>query len=270
MDTINFSKIRAFVESEEGFRLVDQVCKRKAVSLGGKFDENKFLEDSRFVWESLREGGYQALRKYNGQCSCRTFLKTKINWLIIDRFREVYERRRVPPRVSALGKWAEEVFKRYCWKRESLKDIYASLLIEGVYDSDHSYDRFLEDVKAIIHGKNCSDNLPRFVSVDAVPGNSVSNPHGDAPLDPLEALLNELEGKQFLKAVEIVRGEKAKLDSDGQLLVQQALEEGKKVSPVARALGIPDHKARRIIKDFKGKCLQELKKEGIDERFGKI
>jgi RNA polymerase sigma factor (sigma-70 family) len=233
---------------------IETVCKRRFSA------ENDQNECALYVIDSLKADNFKRLRAFKGKSSLNTYLYTLINSLVIDFRRKQYGRRRIPAGVAKLGKWAETVYRFVCWQRFTFDDAYDFLKIDGLYTG--SYIEFIKKTEPIRKAP-CREN-PTFQSIDEAHQSVLKN-IDDADSNPLELLIQKLEGEKRIKAIKVIRETTAALSENDQLLVRLVYGSDQSVAAAAKVIGLAASTARKRLKSLLTKYRQKLLAEGIRE-----
>ena len=245
---------KSVLASEGVLHRIEAACKRR-LPYGEDADECYV-----HVLEGLQEADYKRLRAYAGKSTLKTYLHTVTHALISDFKRKRYGRKRIPKSVSRLGPWAEAVYRLVCWLRYSYTEAYDIVLIEGLYDG--SFAEFQEETGPI-RTAPCREN-PSFVSPNDTSRNSTDNAEDKAP-NPLEYLVEKLDGKRRLKALQIVREMTAGLSDADRLLVRLVYGSDISMSKASRVIGLSPSKAKKRLQHLLSKYREKLMAEGIRE-----
>ena len=233
---------------------IEAVCKRNFTT------ENDQTEAYIFVLDCLKDDNFKRLRAYEGKCKLSTYLHTLINSLVIDFRRKRYGRRRIPAAVSKLGRWAEAVYRLVCWQRFSFDDAYEFLQIDGKFEG--SYDQFMQAVEPIRKAP-CRVN-PSFKSTDQ----HTQDPKPDildTAVNPLELLVQKLDGERRTKAIQVIRETTRKLPEKDQLLVRLIFGSEQSLQAVAKVIQVSTSSARRRLKGLLTGYRKKLLAVGIRE-----
>ena len=211
-----------------------------------------------FILDKCRENDFHRLRAFLGKSSLKTYLYTLFNNLAADFNRAKFGRRRIPKVVSALGAWAEEVYKLVCWQRYSYEDAWEITSLNQLYTE--SFNRFLNDIEEL--GKVPCAESPQFFSTDDgqwQDEHAAPRPHSN----PLESLLEKLDRKQRLQAAGAIRRQIGTLTPEDQLLIRLIYGDKHSISAAGRLLGLEPVQAQRRLKKLLTGFKEALLREGI-------
>ena len=223
-------------------------------------DPNEADECYLYIIDTLKASDYKRLRAFQGRSRLSTYVYTLIHSLATDFKRKKYGRRRIPKRVSKLGKWAEVVYAFVCWKKFSFDDAYDLIRADGLFDG--TFKAFLSQTDPI-RKSPCPEN-PRFVSGDADAGEMIRNTA--APGDsPLEAIIEKLDREKRIRAIQVIRKQTAGFSEEDQLLVRLVYGSDHTAAAAGRVIGIRAPAARKRLRRLLTKYREELLKHGIRE-----
>jgi len=192
--TVMNIKPKEILASKETLDKIETVCKRRFPN------ENEADECYLFIFDALKASDYKRLRDYRGKSSLKTYLYTLINALATDFSRKKYGRRRVPKRVSKLGKWAEAVWRFVCWEKFSFDEAYDLIRANSLFNG--TLKEFLTKTDPI-RSAPCPEN-PEFVSGDDEASGNILRNTADTEANPLEALIKKLDKERRIRALEVI------------------------------------------------------------------
>lgn len=241
-----------FLQDHHTLRQLETVCRRR---FG---DAAEADECYLFILEKCRENDFHRLRAFLGNSSLKTYLYTLFNNLAADFKRAKFGRRRIPKVISALGTWAEEVYRLVCWQRFSYEDAWEITSLNRLYTE--SFNRFLADIEEL--GKVPCTETPQFFSTEEEAGqNEPADPRPNN--NPLESLLEKLDRQKRLQAARAIRRHTETLAPDDQLLVRLIYGDNHSIAAAGRLLGLGSVQAQRRLKKILTGFKEALLGEGI-------
>jgi RNA polymerase sigma factor (sigma-70 family) len=236
--------------SEEFLTRIDRLCKKRC------FDDNEADECYLSVLEKLERNDFARLRAFRGDSKFSTYTYVVVNRLISE---FIVPGNKVPKVVQRLGDWAVSAYRLLCWKRLSLEEAYDLLLREGAYQDPWA--AFMEDVRPV--EKAPCRQKPRSVSLDELGENGFDAPAQDD--NPLERLLEKLDGQRRIIAGQVIREVSQGLDEEDLMLVKLVYASDLPVSQACKVVGLSDPQARRRLKKLLLKFRAALLKKGVRE-----
>lgn len=244
---------RGLLADPENLRRIEAACGRRFPH-PGEADECYV-----FVLEGLKADDFARLRRFQGKSKPTTYLITVANSLIHDFSRRRYGRKRIPKVVSALGAWAEAVYRLICWRSWSLAEAFDQVSLQGLYAG--SYEEFLGQAVPV-RTAPCREN-PRFESVEQRAESGLEE--ADQAANPLEALVAKLDHERRVKAAGVVRAVSAGLSEEDQLLLKLVYAEDQAVSAAGRVVGLEPGQVHRRLKKILLAMREALLEVGVRE-----
>ena len=248
------NKPEEILASGEILEKIDAICRRHFSA------ENDRNECYIFVLDGLRADDFKRLNAFKGKSKLSTYIYSLVNSLVVDFRRRRYGRRRFPAAVSKLGKWAEAVYRMVCWQKFTFDDAYDFLRVDELYTG--SYKNFMQDIEPIRNAP-CRQN-PGFHSID----NSKDNPSRDlveSGTNPLETLLEKLDGQRRVNAIKIIRETTAEMSEGDQMLIRLVYGSEHPVRVAAKIVNLSASAARRRLKGLLLEYKENLLAAGIRE-----
>jgi RNA polymerase sigma factor (sigma-70 family) len=243
---------KAALAAPDTLKTIDQIADR----LFG--DPNDALACSVYVLDELRRDGCRRLASFKGRCRPETFLYGLIRMLAFDYCRRIRGRREVPVAVRRLGPWAPAAYKLICWERFSVDEAYEILCARQEWQGADvaEFERCCQPVLA-------APCKPGFC-IQTTDPETTPEPVSPQP-NPLEALLDHLERRRRLRAMQIIRKVAASLEDNDRRLLELFYGEDLSAAAAARLLDIPGITARRRLAKLRLKLRSALHREGIRE-----
>lgn len=210
------------------------------------------------VLDGLMEDDARRLKAFKGDSQFTTFLYSVVNRLAIDCFRKAYGRDRPPSAVSALGEWAETVYRLVCWKGLSFQDAYEIARMKDLFTG--SWAQFDADI-APLREAGCPEKV-RFESADAAEAEKGKELESDTP-NPLDHLLDKLDDERRISAGRIIKETTAEFSEDDQLLVRLVYRKNHTAADAGRALGLNPPAARKRLRKLLTRYREKLLAAGI-------
>jgi RNA polymerase primary sigma factor len=192
----------------------------------------------------LLEDDHRRIRAYQGKESFVGFIVVTVNNLLIDLMRRETGRRRLPVVVSRLPAWQQLVFKYAAWKGVGRDPDRITEALKGQIDPMPSRARIaalLDELAAAIDKVRADEAGGREISGDTPDGKQVIEAIAGSSPDPLDALLQEEQGRLQARLQRHIETEKDKLSAREQMYLSLTWRVAEPMPPrtIARAMGLP-------------------------------
>lgn len=242
--------------SAEILKRIEKNCRRLC------YDDNEADECYLFVLDGLEANDHARLRAFKGRSSANTYIYSVVHSLINDFKRRKYGRRRIPKIVTALGAWAEAVYRFICWEKHSIETAYDLVAMDDLFTGD--FDEFCQSIIPIKKAP-CRDN-PSFVSMESRSreNQTLSVVDKDNP-NPLERLLMKLDRERRKIAAQVIREVTNGLNDSDRLLVRLVYGDDLSAAAAGRSLGLSPAAARKRLKKTLTQYREKLLAAGVRE-----
>jgi RNA polymerase sigma factor (sigma-70 family) len=194
----------------------------------------------------LWQNGCHRLRSYSGRGSFVAHVRTTVDNLLVDDFRRVAGRRRVPAAIEALSPLDQKIFTAMFWEHVpgepgNLLAVVASRHPGATRaDVEASRNRVLAAVPPDYTGGRKEESLDAdSKAADKLRNTLVDQGQGPGPNNPLQILLNIQDEALLEAAIAALKRAMRRLDDEDRNYLQLVLDGVDKPRDIAKALSIP-------------------------------